>query len=168
MNYFQPNLPNLPCLLKQPTNHYLNLLLIKHNLQTTLAQEISLNLALRKVFTMTTSLQQCQKSSEHLEAPSLISSLNCSSTFGGSEFGFKKIRQKTKKIKNDTKNIPKNFGKAIIAFIQQREQLVRKLFNNSSKDHSNFLKALRCKKQSINSIAELRSLWLQEEFQYSR
>lgn len=76
------------------------------------------------------------------------------------ENGLKKVPAKTKKIRNDTKNVPKNFGKAIIGFIQQREQLVRRLFNNSWKEHNKFLKVLEIKKKGINSIAELRNLWL--------
>ena len=36
--------------------------------------------------------------------------------------------QKGKKNKNETKNIPKNFGKAIIIFIEKNKKMLKKIF----------------------------------------
>ena len=70
----------------------------------------------------------------------------------------------SKKIKNETKNIPKNYGKAIISFIERNEKLVRRVLNTTdSNDYNAFMNTIRQKKRKVNSIADLRSLWVDEE-----
>lgn len=63
---------------------------------------------------------------------------------------------------NDTKNIPKNFGKAIIAFITKNPKITEKCLKKHEIELSKFLQELRIKKKNLHSIKELRSLWLDE------
>ena len=63
---------------------------------------------------------------------------------------------------NDTKNIPKNFGKAIIAFISKNIKVTQRCLEFHGMDTSDFLKALKLRKKNLHSIKELRSLWLDD------
>ena len=63
---------------------------------------------------------------------------------------------------NETKNVPKNFGKAIIKFSEKREGLVRRCLGARQDCYQDFIAAIRLKKKCINSIAQLRGLWLEE------
>lgn len=72
------------------------------------------------------------------------------------------------KMKNDTKNIPKNFGKAIITFVEQKDQVVKRFLAYENVMYDDFFAALKAKKRGINSIADLRNLWLDENFEYAR
>ena len=63
---------------------------------------------------------------------------------------------------NDTKNIPKNFGKAVIAFISKNTKITQRCLERHSVDTSEFIKALKLRKKNLHSIKELRSLWLDE------
>lgn len=69
-----------------------------------------------------------------------------------------------KSDKNQTKNIPKNFGKAIACFIEHNEPLVRRVFTLFPQlDYSEFLLDMKRRRRSVNSIAALRSFWIEEE-----
>jgi hypothetical protein len=61
---------------------------------------------------------------------------------------------------NDTKNIPKNFGKAIISFIQKNQELVGRCLKKYNIEMSCMLSSLKNRKKSLHSIKELRSLWM--------
>ena len=72
-----------------------------------------------------------------------------------------KIR-KSKPQKNETKNIPKNYGKAIVSFIENNKEVVKKVLSKfSSMTYISFVNLLRLKKNKINSIADLRTFWLE-------
>lgn len=60
--------------------------------------------------------------------------------------------------KNDTKNIPKNYGKAILSYIL-RSPKTRKLVSNMGVNLSDFLIQIRKMKNKINSIDGLRKMW---------
>lgn len=69
-----------------------------------------------------------------------------------------------RRIKNETKNIPKNYGKAIISFIERNEAVVRRVVAAAGdNNYAGFMATIRLKKRKVNSIADLRSLWLDEE-----
>lgn len=71
-------------------------------------------------------------------------------------------------LSNDTKNIPKNFGKAIISFIQKNQQLVGRCLERYHIEMGSLLLELKQRKKSLHSIRELRSLWIDEDFQYAK
>lgn len=62
-------------------------------------------------------------------------------------------------MQNDTKNIPKNFGKGIINFILKNDRVVRQILSRDRLVYGEFMKQVRARKQTINTIAELRRLW---------
>lgn len=57
---------------------------------------------------------------------------------------FKIIRKKKEKKINDTKNITKNFSKAIISYIMNNPDLLKSFFSN--KQYDDFLNLLKNKK----------------------
>ena len=71
-------------------------------------------------------------------------------------------------IKNETKNIPKNFGKAIITFVEQHPVVVGRALQSRDISYEKFLSSLKEKKKWINSIADLRNLWLDDNFVYAK
>lgn len=62
-------------------------------------------------------------------------------------------------MKNETKNIPKNFGKAIIIFIEKNEEVLLPITRKFGIEYKNLLDNLRNMKKKINTIADLRNLW---------
>lgn len=54
-------------------------------------------------------------------------------------------------LRNDTKNIPKNYGKAILSFIQKSPK-TKKLANSLGVSHSDLMTQVRRVKKRINSI----------------
>lgn len=63
-------------------------------------------------------------------------------------------------MRNDTKNIPKNYGKAILTFIQKSSKT--KSFINQSGlgvTFSEFMMQVRRIKKKVNSIESLRKMW---------
>lgn len=66
------------------------------------------------------------------------------------------------KSRNETKNIPKNFGKGIISFIERNRQKLEPLVEGYGLDYEQLVADLRVQKRSINTIAELRGLWTGE------
>lgn len=72
--------------------------------------------------------------------------------------------KKAKPQKNETKNIPKNYGKAIVSFIENNKELVKRVLSKfSSMTYISFMNILRARKNKINSIADLRSFWLESD-----
>ena len=63
----------------------------------------------------------------------------------------------------ETKNIPKNFGKAILRFIKKNESLTFEVINEYNYNYKKFHLMINLYKNKINTIAELRSLWMDEE-----
>lgn len=80
-------------------------------------------------------------------------------------FNTRRVRNDTV---NDTKNIPKNFGKAIISFIQRNQGITARCLNKYGVDLGSFLQELKQKKKCLHSIRELRSLWIENDFQYAK
>lgn len=56
-----------------------------------------------------------------------------------------------KSVKNDTKNIPKNYGKAILSFIK-KSPLSRKLAAEMNVSYSDLMINIRRLKKRVNSI----------------
>ena len=54
--------------------------------------------------------------------------------------------------KNETKNIPKNYGKAIITFIEKNKTKVMQLLEGTSITYADIIGEFRCRKRSINTI----------------
>lgn len=63
------------------------------------------------------------------------------------------------KMKNDTKNIPKNYGKAILTHIQKNTYTVKKILAHEGVSFAEFMSQVRKNKTRINSIADLRKMW---------
>lgn len=61
-------------------------------------------------------------------------------------------------LRNDTKNIPKNYGKAILTFIQKSAKS-RKLTAQMGLNFSDFMMQVRRIKKKVNSIEGLRKMW---------
>jgi hypothetical protein len=49
-----------------------------------------------------------------------------------------------RRLKNETKNIPKNFGKGIISFIEKNERKIRPLLQRERIGFANFKAMVRC------------------------
>lgn len=64
-----------------------------------------------------------------------------------------------RRLKNETKNIPKNFGKGIISFIERNETCVNELLEQEGVSLDVFLGRMKDEKRVINTIADLRRLW---------
>lgn len=64
-----------------------------------------------------------------------------------------------RRLKNETKNIPKNFGKGIISFIERNDQKVKALLAKNGVNYHDFLLKMKVEKKIINTIADLRRLW---------
>ena len=70
-----------------------------------------------------------------------------------------KMHKKDNKLVNDTKNIPKNFGKGIINFIERNGEKIKELLMGSDVSYSDFLRRLKNQKKYLHTIAELRAWW---------
>lgn len=73
-------------------------------------------------------------------------------------------RKEERRLKNETKNIPKNFGKGIISFIEKNEKKMRALLLQHKLPFHSFKNAMRHEKKTINTIADLRRLWTSEPY----
>ncbi|CAD8093356.1 unnamed protein product [Paramecium sonneborni] len=71
-------------------------------------------------------------------------------------FSIKK-KKKISKV-NDTKNITKNFSKAIISYITQNKDIGLKLLDG--REFEDFLQILKEKKNKMTNIQQLRELWV--------
>ena len=69
-----------------------------------------------------------------------------------------------KVAKNETKNIPKNYGKAILGYIQKSRHRAIHLLQQLKLDCDRFFEFMQQHSRSINSIADLRWLWNGNEF----
>lgn len=76
----------------------------------------------------------------------------------------KQPEAKEQRVKNETKNIPKNFGKGIITFIEKNERKIRALLRQERVTYSCFIAMMRQEKKSINTICDLRRLWTHEVY----
>jgi hypothetical protein len=63
-----------------------------------------------------------------------------------------KPKAKSSSSINDTKNIPKNFGKAIITFIQKNRKVVAQCLTRYHLDVEVFIKELKLRKKCLHSI----------------
>jgi hypothetical protein len=61
-------------------------------------------------------------------------------------------------LRNDTKNIPKNYGKAILTFIQKSPK-TREFTAQMGINFSDFMMQVRRAKKKVNSIESLRKMW---------
>lgn len=68
-----------------------------------------------------------------------------------------------KVLKNETKNIPKNYGKAIIIFIENNRELIENVLLANGDNYDRLLLKLRALKKKINTISDLRNLWENQE-----
>lgn len=57
--------------------------------------------------------------------------------------------------------MPKNFSKAILLFIKREERTTKKLVTKYGIDFDQFIESTMSLKGKINSIAELRALWME-------
>jgi hypothetical protein len=58
--------------------------------------------------------------------------------------------------KNETKNIPKNYGKAIITFIEKNKTKVTKMLEGRNIGYADIINEFKYRKRSINTIEHLR------------
>lgn len=72
--------------------------------------------------------------------------------------GLPNSKSRLASLKNDTKNIPKNYGKAILSFIS-KSSMTSKVVLRYSLNLSDFLIQIRKMKHRINSIDGLRKMW---------
>ncbi|CAD8099826.1 unnamed protein product [Paramecium sonneborni] len=73
---------------------------------------------------------------------------------------YKIIRKKKGSKVNDTKNITKNFSKAIISYILNNEEMIQEFIKKDQYD--NFIQLLKIKKNTMTNIKQLRELWVNE------
>lgn len=59
-------------------------------------------------------------------------------------------------MRNDTKNIPKNYGKAMLAYIQKNTRQAKQLLSEHDVDFMEFLMKVKSFKTKINTIHDLR------------
>lgn len=69
-------------------------------------------------------------------------------------------------MNSETKNIPKNYGKQLIAFIKKERNLTKRVLESLGSNHTpeqlNF--DLKRKKRGLNRIADLRKIWSEGVF----
>lgn len=61
--------------------------------------------------------------------------------------------KKENKLVNDTKNIPKNFGKGIISFIERNEKKIRNILGRIGINYGDFWKKVKIRKQTLTTIS---------------
>lgn len=59
-------------------------------------------------------------------------------------------------LRNDTKNIPKNYGKAMLAYIQKNSRQAKELLSEMDVDMMEFMMVVKSFKTKINTIHDLR------------
>lgn len=65
-------------------------------------------------------------------------------------------------MRNDTKNIPKNYGKSILTFIRKSPK-TRRLLSQRGIPFPEFMMHVRKIKKKVNSIESLRNMWGSED-----
>lgn len=68
-------------------------------------------------------------------------------------------------LRNDTKNIPKNYGKAILSFIQKSPKS-RKLAAEMGIQFADFMMQVRRMKKKVNSIEGLKKMWGADDLEH--
>jgi hypothetical protein len=61
---------------------------------------------------------------------------------------------------SESKNIPKNYGKAVLNFIHRSNRYVREVLQHLDMDYDGFMESLLLLRGNVNTIVQLRSLWL--------
>jgi hypothetical protein len=61
---------------------------------------------------------------------------------------------------SESKNVPKNYGKAVITFIRKNECFTRKVLGRVGVDYAAFMRNLRGLRSSLNTISQLRAIWM--------
>lgn len=69
---------------------------------------------------------------------------------------------------SESKNIPKNYGKAIITFIRKNEEFTRRVLGHLGLDYAGFMRNLRSLRANLNTISQLRAMWMEEENEFAR
>ena len=105
--------------------------------------------------TVVTKVEDCGANQELIEiGQSDIKSFKSSKS---SDIVAKKHQGCKNSPRNETKNISKNFGKAIICFAEQNKELTRRILSSfPDLTIPDFINYLRSKKRKINSISDLR------------
>lgn len=66
--------------------------------------------------------------------------------------------------KNQTKNIPKNFGKAIITFILKSKKQLESFLQSENIKYSELIYFLKPRRKRLHSINELKKIWIDEKY----
>ncbi|CAD8075196.1 unnamed protein product [Paramecium sonneborni] len=103
-------------------------------------------------------IKQEESSWNELPQPHSIKKYNKKYQSNDSSESFKIIKKKKEKKINDTKNITKNYSKAIISYIINNPDLLKQFFSN--KQYDDFLLLLKNKKNQMTNIKQLRDLWI--------
>lgn len=61
--------------------------------------------------------------------------------------------------RNETKNISKNFGKAILSFAKSNTNFVKKLFIKYGVDKQTLITYIKKARKNLNSLQDLREMW---------
>ncbi len=69
---------------------------------------------------------------------------------------------------SESKNIPKNYGKAIITFIRKNEDFTRRVLARLGMEYSAFMRNLRGLRSNLNTISQLRAIWMEEENEFAK
>lgn len=77
------------------------------------------------------------------------------------------VDERGRRNKNETKNIPKNFGKAIIIFVEKNKKMLRPIFERENIEFRQVFEELQKMKKNINTIADLRYFWTECEYSKS-
>ena len=60
---------------------------------------------------------------------------------------------------SESKNIPKNYSKAIFAFIRRNEELRNRVLRKLEIEEKDFLRSLEFYRGGVSSIVQLKELW---------
>jgi hypothetical protein len=64
---------------------------------------------------------------------------------------------------SESKNIPKNYGKAIVTFIKKNESFTRRVLGKLGMDYDDFILNLQEIRINLNTISQLRAIWIDGE-----
>jgi len=65
--------------------------------------------------------------------------------------------------RNETKNISKNFGKAILSFAKTNTKFSKKLLKKYNVDKQELISYIKRARKDLNSLQDLREMWGAEE-----
>ena len=82
----------------------------------------------------------------------------------GKERNKPQTKTKKKRIQkiSETKHIAKNYGRAILRFAIKNKDLVKRLMKKEIRNYGNFVRFCKKTKRQLQTITELRSLWIDE------